>query len=319
MYVKLVTLRLRRAKVSGLVRQLGKIQSTASIASKEDCHYLKKLVTVAPKLPQDFLLKTTSNSQSSLARGESCMEQLSRNPHSVVPIDQQNDNPAFFFLKRLIDITVVLFSLLLIAPLLIIIAILVKIDSPGSAIFVQKRVGARRVFDGQKWVFESFEFNMYKFRSMKEGASSSIHREFMKAYIHGNEEKMAQIRSERKKEKAKYKISNDPRVTKLGQFLRKSSLDELPQLINVLRGEMSLVGPRPAIPYEVELYKTWHHQRLETMQGITGLWQIKGRSQTTFDEMVEMDIEYIQNRSIRQDLSILFATIPASIFGKGAR
>ncbi|MEM7330584.1 MAG: sugar transferase [Chloroflexota bacterium] len=247
------------------------------------------------------------------------MEHLSRNPHTLVTSDVENNNSAYFFLKRCMDITIVLFSLLLIAPLLLLIAILVKFDSPGPVIFVQKRVGSRRVFDGEKWVFEPYQFNMYKFRSMKLGVSSKIHREFMKAYIHGDEEKLDQIRSERQKEKAQYKIVNDPRVTKLGLFLRKSSLDELPQLLNVLKGEMSLVGPRPAIPYEVELYKPWHHQRLETMQGITGLWQVKGRSQTTFDDMVSLDIEYIHSRSIRQDISLLLSTIPASLYGKGAR
>lgn len=247
------------------------------------------------------------------------MEQLSSNPHTVVPVEINKDDQIYYFLKRCLDVAVVLLSFLILAPLMVIIAVVVKLDSPGPIIFVQKRVGARRKFDGNAWIWEPFYFNIYKFRTMKQGASSSIHHEFMRAYIHGDETKLAQIRSERKKDKARYKISNDPRVTKWGTFLRKSSLDELPQLINVLRGEMSLVGPRPAIPYEVDLYKPWHHQRLETMQGITGLWQVKGRSQTTFDEMVELDIEYIKTRSIWQDIKLLVSTIPVSIIGKGAR
>ena len=247
------------------------------------------------------------------------MEQLSSNPHTIVPIELKNDDHTYYFLKRCLDVTVVLLSLLLIAPLMVLIAVIVKLDSPGPAIFIQKRVGAKRSFNGSSWFWEPVSFNMYKFRTMKTGASSKIHHEFMKAYIQGNEAKLDHIRSERKKEKARYKITNDPRVTKLGLFLRKSSLDELPQLINVLKGQMSLVGPRPAIPYEVEIYKQWHHQRLETMQGITGLWQVKGRSQTTFDDMVNMDIEYIQNQSIWQDIRLLMLTVPASIWGKGAR
>lgn len=246
------------------------------------------------------------------------MEQLRSNPGTIIPIKITRDDRLYFFLKRCLDVGIVLISLLLIAPLMAFIALAIKLDSPGPVIFVQKRVGVRRRFDGTQYYWETYLFNFYKFRTMKNNSPTTIHHEFMQAYIKGDEQKLGRIRSERRKNKARYKLSNDPRVTKWGLFLRKSSLDELPQLLNVLKGEMTLVGPRPAIPYEVELYKPWHHKRLEGMQGITGLWQVKGRSQTTFEGMVELDIEYLETRSIMRDLGILLMTIPVSIFGKGA-
>src|SRR4029077_16034321 len=117
-----------------------------------------------------------------------------------------------------------------------------------------------------------------------------------------------------------FKLTNDPRVTRIGRFLRRTSLDELPQFLNVLKGQMSLVGPRPPIPYEVEVYETWHRRRLLAVKpGITGLWQVKGRSRTTFDEMVRLDLQYARNVSLRTDLSILLATPRAVLSGKGAR
>lgn len=248
------------------------------------------------------------------------MEQVSSNPPSLVQLTTASDTPnGYYVIKRAFDIIVVSFALLMLAPLMGIIALWIKMDSTGPAIFVQKRVGARRRFNGNTYEWEPVTFNIYKFRTMKQGASSGLHYEFMKAYINGDESALARIRAERRREKAQYKLANDPRVTKVGEFLRKTSLDELPQLINVLRGEMSLVGPRPAIPYEVEMYKPWHHQRLQSVQGITGLWQVKGRSQTTFDEMVRMDLEYIQNQSVWQDLKILLLTVPSALLGRGAR
>lgn len=247
------------------------------------------------------------------------MEQLGSNPNTLSPVSIESNAQVYYVLKRFFDVTIVLVSLLLLAPLMVLLAVLVKLDSPGPAIFVQKRVTAKRKFNGQYYYWEPTTFNIYKFRTMKLGVSSSIHHEFMRAYIHGDEGKLARIRKERQKRQARYKLSNDARVTKFGAFLRKSSLDELPQLINVLKGEMSLVGPRPAIPYEVELYKPWHYGRLEAVQGITGLWQVKGRSQTTFDDMVNLDIAYIQKRSLWLDFKILILTIPAAIFGCGAR
>ena len=116
-----------------------------------------------------------------------------------------------------------------------------------------------------------------------------------------------------------HKLRNDPRVTRVGRFLRKSSLDELPQLVNILKGEMSFVGPRPAIPYEVQHYKPWHMSRLEVEQGLTGLWQVMGRNELSFEEMVLLDIEYAESRSFLLDLKILLATLPAVLAGRGVR
>lgn len=248
------------------------------------------------------------------------MEQLRTDPQAMVFLRmRERDRTLYYFGKRVIDVSLVLLSLFILLPVMLIIALLVKLDSPGPALFIQKRVGARRRFNGHSYYWEPFHFNILKFRTMKVDASSSLHYEFMKAYISGDEETLAKLRAKRKKEKAKYKLANDPRVTRIGGFLRKSSLDELPQLFNVLMGHMSLVGPRPPIPYEVEMYKPWHNQRLETMQGITGLWQVEGRSATTFDDMVKMDLKYIEYQSLWLDIKLLFMTIPAAIVGKGAR
>lgn len=248
------------------------------------------------------------------------MEQIRSNPQTMVFTRiEEESNAVYYFSKRVLDVTIVSLSLILLTPIMALIAILVMLDSPGPALFKQKRVAAKRRFDGKRVYWEQVPFTIYKFRTMKMDAKSSIHYEFMKAYISGDEAAMARVRKKRQAEKAKYKLTDDPRVTKLGKFLRKTSLDELPQLINVLVGDMSLVGPRPPIPYEVEMYKPWHHQRLETTQGITGLWQVKGRSATTFDEMVKLDLEYIENRSLWQDIKLLVLTVPAAIIGKGAR
>ena len=247
------------------------------------------------------------------------MEQLSSNPQSMVFVRVKSKNRTFYrFAKRMMDITMVSLSLIILAPLLTIIAILVKLDSPGPAFFVQKRVSGRQRFDGKNFYWEQVPFKIYKFRTMKTDAKATIHFNFMKAFINGDEKAIAAIWAEQKAEKEKYKITNDPRVTKLGNFLRKTSLDEIPQLFNVLKGEMSIVGPRPPIPYEVEMYKPWHMQRLETVQGITGLWQVEGRSMTTFDEMVKLDLEYIEKQSLWLDIKLILLTIPAALRGKGA-
>jgi lipopolysaccharide/colanic/teichoic acid biosynthesis glycosyltransferase len=154
---------------------------------------------------------------------------------------------------------------------------------------------------------------MQKFRTMKVDADAALHREYVTSFIN------AKAQSQQSAGQPLFKIANDPRVTRVGRVLRKTSLDELPQLWNVLRGEMSLVGPRPALPYELEQYKPWHCRRvLEAKPGITGLWQVVGRSRTTFDEMVRLDLRYAKTCSLWNDLKILAAT-PAAVFsGKGA-
>ena len=194
-------------------------------------------------------------------------------------------------IRRGIDIVGAVAGLVLGAPLLALIALAIRLDSPGSILFRQTRVGA-----GGKL------FEMYKFRSMREGA----------------EVELEQLRELNEADGPMFKIQDDPRLTRVGRFLRHTSLDELPQFWNVLRGEMGLVGPRPPLPAEVSGYMEWHKRRLEVRPGMTGLWQISGRSLLSFDEMVLLDIYYIENWSLWLDFKILLRTIPKVLFGDGA-
>lgn len=205
--------------------------------------------------------------------------------------------------KRVLDVVAACVGLILAAPLAAIIALLIKLSSPGPVLFKQVRVG----MNGKEFVF-------YKFRSMREGCDDTKHREYIKLFIEGNEEELRKLQSGKKL----YKLTCDDRVTPIGRFLRRTSLDELPQLINVLRGEMSMVGPRPHLPYEVEMYKPWHRRRLEGMPGITGWWQIHGRSRVPFDEAVRMDLWYLEHQSLILDLRIMLRTITKATVGRGA-
>lgn len=206
-------------------------------------------------------------------------------------------------IKRALDFVGSLMLLVALAPLLLLIALAVKLTSPGPVFFRQVRVGQLMR-----------PFTILKFRTMSVTADHAIHHEFVSRFIQAGT-----AAPQRPGTPEVFKITNDPRVTRVGGLLRKTSLDELPQLWNVLRGEMSLVGPRPPIPYEVKQYKTWHCRRvLEAKPGITGLWQVTGRSRTTFDEMVRLDIRYARTCSLSNDLKILLATPAAVIAGKGA-
>jgi len=204
-------------------------------------------------------------------------------------------------LKRAIDLVGSSIGLILLAPFLLAIAILIRLDSPGPAIFAQRRIGK----DGK-------EFTFYKFRSMYTDCDDGIHKAYMAKLIASETEDNLRGGS------GCFKIEEDPRVTRIGRFLRKSSLDELPQLINIFKGEMSLVGPRPALPYEVEMYEAWHLRRLAVTPGITGLWQVSGRSEKNFHEMVELDLEYIDKWSIWMDLIIILKTFRTIFDKKGA-
>lgn len=207
--------------------------------------------------------------------------------------------------KRLMDTVVSLVALLLLSPLLLAVALAVQLTSPGPVLFRQVRVGQY----GTPFVF-------FKFRSMVDGNNAEVHRRYVQALIAGRPDTAGESANHRS---AVFKLTRDPRVTRVGAFLRQTSLDELPQLFNVLRGEMSLVGPRPAIPYEVEAYQHWHRRRvLEAKPGITGLWQVKGRSRVTFDEMVRLDVQYALARSLWLDVKILAQTPGAVLLGTGA-
>ncbi len=201
-------------------------------------------------------------------------------------------------LKRAMDIAASFTALMLLSPIMILFAILIKLDSPGPIFFVQERVGLNgRIF------------RMFKFRSMRSDADSKANVEKHKAYV----QQLIQGDKEHEVDEDGnpiYKITNDPRITKLGHFIRKTSIDELPQLFNALRGDMSLVGPRPPIQYEVDEYKDWHNKRLLIRPGITGLWQVSGRNRLSFDEMVKLDIMYIEQWSLWFDIKILLKTIP---------
>ncbi|MFN8486570.1 MAG: sugar transferase [Caldilineaceae bacterium] len=217
-----------------------------------------------------------------------------------------------YYAKRVLDVTIVLFALLTLWPLLLGLALLIKLDSEGPAFFVQERVGARRRTKNGRAVWEPCKFRMYKFRSMRHNADQGVHQAYIKAFVEG------QLSANDANGQPKFKMATDPRITKIGRFIRKTSLDELPQLLNVLKGEMSLVGPRPVPEYEVALYKDEHYVRLLALPGLTGLWQVKGRGEVTFDQMMQLDLEYVRNQSLALDLWILIMTIPATVFGWGA-
>jgi lipopolysaccharide/colanic/teichoic acid biosynthesis glycosyltransferase len=229
----------------------------------------------------------------------------------------ERSSSSYYFWKRILDLTLVIPSLIFLGPMMFFIAMWIKLDSKGPAVFVQERVGAKRVYQNGRWVWQTTTFPIYKFRTMRVNAGSKLHQDYIAAYIAGDDAKMAEIRGQQSNT---FKMTKDPRVTKIGRILRKLSLDELPQLFNVLRGEMSLVGPRPPIPYEVELYKATDMARLAATPGITGWWQVSGRAATSFQEMVELDIEYIREKSsVWMDAKIIFLTIPAAIITqKGA-
>jgi lipopolysaccharide/colanic/teichoic acid biosynthesis glycosyltransferase len=190
------------------------------------------------------------------------------------------------------------------SPLMLITALAVKLTSPGPVIFRQMRIGR-----------EGKPFPFYKFRSMRCDSDDTVHREYVKNLIQGRHDEI----NEGDADDPVYKLRSDSRITAVGRIIRRASIDELPQLFNVLKGEMSLVGPRPPIPYEIENYQPWHMRRLQEVRpGITGLWQVDGRSKTSFDDMVRLDLRYIRNWSLWLDFKILFKTVVVVIRCDGA-
>jgi lipopolysaccharide/colanic/teichoic acid biosynthesis glycosyltransferase len=238
---------------------------------------------------------------------------------SIQPITRQiqGNRTAYFACKRVMDLSMAILAHIALLPMLLCIAMLIKLDSPGPVLFVQKRVGARRRTKGAHSWWEPYTFDFYKFRTMRPHVDHDVHRRFMKAYIAGDEEMMRALQPDPKAATA-FKLTGDSRITRVGRFLRKTSLDELPQLWNVIKGDMSLVGPRPPIAYEVEMYSPEHLQRLTTVPGITGLWQVSGRSELSFDDAVRMDLQYIEQQSIWLDVQIMLRTVSAVISGRGA-
>jgi len=195
----------------------------------------------------------------------------------------ENVSHIYLFGKRLFDVIAALTAVILLLPLFLIIVFVIKIDSPGPIFFNQKRNG-----------FKGKSFDMYKFRSMVSDAENRFNEVEDKNEISGY----------------MFKIKNDPRITKVGKIIRKTSIDELPQLLNVLKGDMSIVGPRPPIGREVQKYDAWHNLRLSVKPGITGLWQVSGRNDIGFEDMCRLDLKYIRERGFMYDLKIILRTVP---------
>ena len=227
--------------------------------------------------------------------------------------------------KRILDVTLCLLALPLALPLMAICALAIRLDSSGPVLFVQERVGK----GGRR-------FRMYKFRTMQHDLDSSSHQSFMKAYVNGQLDGGADKAGKNSNGRCLsirpsvdvplgnngngkiYKPIQASQVTRVGRILRKTSLDEFPQIFNVFRGEMSWVGPRPNVPWEVEEYHSWHQERLEVLPGITGLAQVRGRSGILFDRIVEYDIEYIEHQSLKMDLKVLWWTLITVFLGDAA-
>lgn len=209
------------------------------------------------------------------------------------PIANVEEKKVYEFVKRIMDLVGSILGLVVLSPIFLVLAIIVKIDSPGPVFFAHKRLG----HNGKL-------MKIYKFRTMVINA----------------EELLNNLSPEQKEEFARnFKLENDPRITKVGNFLRKSSLDELPQLLNILKGELSIVGPRPIVEKEIKNYGIYSEKLLTVKPGLTGNWQANGRSDTTYEERVEMDMQYIDNRSIWLDIKIIFKTFSAVIKKQGAR
>lgn len=201
--------------------------------------------------------------------------------------------------KRFLDVAIAAVTLVVVTPFLLLIAVIIRLDSPGPALYRQRRLGK----DGRP-------FTMFKLRTMRQDADDSLHREAVKRAANG-------VRTELSNGKRVFKSPEDPRITRAGKFLRATCIDELPQLVNVLRAEMSLVGPRPALEYELAHYKEWHHQRFAVRPGLTGLWQVHRASAQDLDDMLSLDVEYSTSSSTWTDLKLIAMTIPAIVRERG--
>lgn len=231
-----------------------------------------------------------------------------RNPIDIInrlyatdaPVRVVADTPSRVYpaAKRALDLTIAIVFLITCAPVWVLIALALKIDSRGPILFRQARVGR----NGEL-------FMVYKFRSMHVNNDDSAHRKFVEAFMASPSNDASS---------GYFKMKRDPRVTRVGRVLRKTSMDEIPQILNVLKGEMSIVGPRPALPWEVAQYEPWQRERLYALPGITGKWQVEGRSRVTFEEMMRMDISYVRAPTFWGDISLILRTVPAVLTGKGA-
>lgn len=206
-------------------------------------------------------------------------------------IENERSNILYEVIKRIIDVVASFTGLILLSPLILIVSILIKLESKGEVIFKQKRVG----LNGK-------EFYMYKFRSMVINA----------------EELKEQLESQNEMSGPMFKIKDDPRITNVGKFIRKTSIDELPQLINVIKGDMSLVGPRPSLPKEVKKFEQWMMERLEVKPGLTCIWQVSGRNNIDFEDWMKLDIKYVRERSFKLDIKLILKTVLVLLGDKNA-
>jgi len=237
-------------------------------------------------------------------------------PEDLLLVTQRNERRRLYFAcKRIFDFSAAAALIVLLSPLMLLIAIIIMLDTPGPAIFTQPRVGLRRRGHGRGATWELRTFTFYKFRSMVHGADPTVHRLFTQALLSNDHETMEEILDGEVEVK---KMTKDARITRVGRWLRKSSLDELPQIWNVLKGDMSLVGPRPPTIYETEMYDWQQAHRLGAIPGMTGLWQVEGRSRGNFEDMIEQDLEYVQRQSFWLDLKILALTPIAVVRARGA-
>jgi len=322
-------------------KTLGKIISALSLTTREtdatgwytkDC-VVGVMFTEIGVDDRSTILSTIITRVSDILRGNLTFEQFNQVSISfhVFPedwhqdVDQRPSNPtlypdltkrddarkSFRVMKRIMDVTGSLAAIILFAPVFLIIAMAIKSTSKGPIFFRQRRIGQY----GKSFVF-------LKFRSMYVNNDAATHKEYVRQLIAGKAPKQPANGNNGNGNghgNGVYKLTSDPRITRVGGFLRKTSLDELPQFINVLKGEMSLVGPRPPVPYEVEAYDVWHRSRLlEAKPGITGLWQVNGRSRVKFDDMVRLDLQYARNWSPWMDIKILLRTPGAVLLGAGA-
>jgi exopolysaccharide biosynthesis polyprenyl glycosylphosphotransferase len=226
-----------------------------------------------------------------------------REGHPLMELSAPSLKGQQLILKRMVDLVGASIMLLLAAPVMLATALLIKLDSKGPVFFRQERIGT----GGRP-------FRVWKFRTMQTGASDAAHRELVTRMLVGEEIGTAHLGADGT---PVYKLVNDSRVTGIGRVLRRTSIDELPQLFNVLKGDMSLVGPRPPVSYEFEAYDHWQYDRLQVRPGITGLWQVSGRNLLTYRQMCELDVQYVRDWSLYLDFKILFKTIPVVLFNSG--
>jgi undecaprenyl-phosphate galactose phosphotransferase len=284
---------------------LGNLGSLSDLDELVRRYEIKELIIAESDVTHAHLLEIIDKAQSTSANVRLVSELYNIIPEKVllekylgVPIvkmPQNYENALFSVYKRVFDVVVTVAGLVIAAIPMAIIAMLIKLTSKGPVFYNHTRIGK-----------DCKPFEFYKFRTMHTGTDDTVHREFV-----------ADLIAEKDSGSEVKKITNDPRVTSIGRILRKTSLDELPQLFNVLKGEMSLVGPRPCMPYELEQYEEWHRRRLSVIPGCTGLWQVAGRSAVDFNDMVILDLFYIDNMSPLFDLRIIFRTLPVMLLAKG--